>query len=178
MTDLEQNLLKSPRQSLRRLAIKQSDSNENSNSDRDVTRIEEKWTNENEQLLRKWGNDALETSKLHGKKARKYKTLYNFFGLPSCLIPIILSIVEPYIEIKLLFSIFLCVVGILNGILIFFDFSKKKFLHFEYEAKYSDYSLNMDAILCKKKQFRQSFDVILMESLMEMIHLNDSAPVI
>jgi len=179
--DLEQNLLninllKSPRQSLRRLAIKRSDSNEHSNSDKDVTRIDEKYNNENEQLLRKWGNDALETSKLHGKKARRYKTLYNLFGLPSCLIPIILSVIEPYLEFKILFSILLCIVGILNGILIFFDFSKKTILHFEYEAKYSDYSLNMDAILAKKKQFRQPFDVVLTQSMMEMIHLSDSAP--
>jgi len=183
-TDLEQhllniNLLKSPRPSLRRLAIKQSDEeNSNSTIDKDIIRFEEKWTDENEKLLRKWRDDALNNSKLHGKKARKYNVLYNLFGLPSCLIPIILSIIEPYLEIKLLFSIILCIVGVLNGILLFFDFSKKKTLHFEYEAKYCDYSLNLDAILCKKKQFRQSFDVVLTESLMEIIHLSDSAPVI
>lgn len=123
-----------------------------------TTRIEESYTNENEELLKKWYDDARISSVAHNKKGRAYKYKHEIFGLPASLIPIMYSpIAGLYSEkngVDVATAFVLVTTGVLNGVYTFFNFGTKMQRHFEYEAKYADLSTTILVELSKERELR------------------------
>ena len=177
------NIPKTPINSgnMRKLAMglgqfESNDSVKSTHSDVDITRVEMKWNQSVEELLEEWIDQCEKSSSDHGRKARKNKLLYQLFGLPGTILPMILGGIQDHIPTQIILSMILMLIGIINGTAMFFNFSKKSILHFDFEAKFADLALNIRTILTKDKRYRQPADLVMAEAMLNLSHLKGTAP--
>jgi hypothetical protein len=122
------------------------------------TIYEEKWTDENEKLMKYWLKQCTTSSVAHNKKGRSFKFKYEIFGLPSSIVPLMYSpfagLYSGNEGIEVANVVVLVFTGLLSGVNTFFNFGEKKQQHFEYEAKYSDVATTILVELAKERDFR------------------------
>mgnify|MGYP006405736717 CR=1 FL=1 len=155
------------------------DIEEESNSS-DVVRLEESWEPKNEEFLIKIKNECLEISAAHGRLSRKNKKYYVSTSIPTIIIPLILANLSVLWENshQYINSIGLTVVGIINGLQILLNFSKKSEIHNKFSGHYAELSSEISKILIRKKRFRSAFDVILERVTEKKNSLDEYAPVL
>ena len=144
-------------------------------SDSDETRIKPKWDDMNENLLKEWLSECNIKSKQHYLKAHRNKKLYNIFGVPLIVLPIVLGVVQEKINDPLIISILLCIIGLFNGLNLFFNFSKKKMEHFNSMGEYKDLALSIHTILNKQRKHRQAVDVIIEATMIHLSNINNNS---
>ena len=150
---------------------------EESGSKDDPNRREMLWEPREEQYLKKIILECDSQSRLHRRKGKLFKKLYMTFGVPSILIPIVLSgITEEIKHHPLLNSMLLMSAGIISGISGFFNFGRKYQEHFEFENKYSGLSQEIENELTKPKKNRVAVDVYLERVRLKYCNLNNHAP--
>ena len=146
-------------------------------SESDISREEMKWNSNNSDLLLKWSIQCEKSSKAHGKKAKTFKILYSWFGLPPILIPIALGVLQSYLrEYEIVVSLLMVLTGSLSGVSTFFDFSRKRSLHLESENDYNELFLKIESILAIPRRNRNAADVTITEMLFRLNALNAKAP--
>ena len=146
-------------------------------SEDDENRKELLWENREEELMKKWGNEMKVASKMHRKSGKKFKKLYAIFGIPSTLIPIILSGLNTQLEdYPLAQSLLMITTGTLVGISTFFNLGSRFTKHFEYEHRYGELSLAIEKELVKPKAHREACDVYMEKIFMKYNSLNARAP--
>ena len=152
---------------------------ENSESKDDPLRKELLWEQREEIFLQKIVEDCKKQSKLHRRKGKKFKKLYTGFGIPSTLLPIILSgLTEQLNMYPLVHSLVMITSGILTGVSTFMNFGRKYEEHFNYEAKYGGLAGDISTELCKPKSFRVACDVYLERVRLLYGNLNSNAPLV
>lgn len=168
-TDIRVQIPLTPHPNQRRL--------EDSESSDDVSRSEMKWNSKNSDLLFQWSKQCESSSKMHGLKAKKFKRLYTWFGLPSVLIPLSIGILQPYLkEYDLIISLLMVLSGSFSAVSTFFDFSRKRSKHLEAESNYGELFLKIQSILAVPKKNRNAADVTITEMLFRLNALNGTAP--
>ena len=123
--------------------------------------------------------DCNTQSKLHRRKGKLFKKLYTIFGVPTMLIPVVLSgLTDQLHEYKLTQSLLMIATGVLSGISQFFNFGRKYQQHFDFENKYSGLAGDIETELVKPKAFRIACDVYLEKIRLLYSNLNDNAPLV
>ena len=103
----------------------------------DENRKELLWEEREEIMIRKWCEDCKKRSVIHYDKGKCNKILYNLFGIPPIIIPIVLSGVSSIIPCNsLLYSVGMMGVGIFSGVSVFFNFGKKFQENLEFENRF------------------------------------------
>ena len=139
-------------------------SESNTSESKDDHRIEMLWDGKHEELLNSWKKQMLINAKKHNNKAKIYKKLYIIFGIMSMIFPIIVSGLNENVIFDIdsrIISFVMIWIGILNGTILLFNFSKLTTLHSESENKYENLCLDIECELFKKKVDRIASDVFL-----------------
>ena len=156
----------------------ENDQNSNSES-KDTDRKELMWEEREELFMRKIVEECKTQSELHRKKGKYFKKMYTVFGVPSMLIPIILSgLVDQLHDYALVQSLLMIGTGIFSGISNFFNFGRKYQEHFDFENKYNGLAGDIGTELVKPKAFRVAADVYLERIRLLYGNLNDNAPLV
>ena len=133
----------------------------NSESDsKDVERTEEPWSNRNEKYISDIRDRCYNNIQNHRRKAGMYRRRYVSLSIPNILIPLTLSSFSQY-----LYPIVKLSGNVLNtmssGLLSFFNYGKLYTRHLEAANKYESLMMDIDAILSKKKQYREDADITI-----------------
>ena len=151
--------------------------NASAGSQDDPDRAELLWSSRQEKVLRVWQTDMLKRSKVHAAKATKYKRLYTIFGLPSALIPIVLSTLSGVLkDHELANSLLLLVAGVLVATTTFLNLGKRFAVHAEFETHYDQLARRVDKELAKPKRHRIACDVYMEKIELKLSGLNSRAP--
>ena len=143
----------------------------------DLNRKELLWESREEVLLEKWMLDMFDSSKKQGICGKKYKKLYAVFGVPSILMPLIMSGFTAQLEKQpLISSLLMITTGSLIGISTFFNLGKRFTQHFEYEHRYYELALEIEKEMKKPKKHRIACDVYIEKIYMTYCGLNARAP--
>lgn len=150
---------------------------EYSNSSKDKGRKELLWEPPEEELIMKWRNEMVNESKKHISKGKYYKRFYILIGIPIIILPLVGSSFSelfkqyPYAEGSIML-----LVGILSGIMTFFNFGKRYTLHYTYEHKYKELVYEIDLELHKPRKHRLDCDVFMERYKCKYASLNETAP--
>ena len=150
----------------------------NSSLSEDGERHELLWEKREEALLRGWmARIDIEVIK-HKKKAYLLRRFYHGFGVPTALIPIILSGVTTAVLTShpIVLSSMLIVSGCSSGVSQLFNFGKQSQLHFEHESKYKELSPDIITTLCKPRKARIACDIYLERIKQRYSALENSTP--
>ena len=147
-----------------------------SNSD-NTHRIELLWDSKNEQVIEKWGELCKESSFAHGNKAKRFKILHVFIGIPTMILPVVSAVFSQQLTAQpFLLSMLMLLSGGLAAVGQFFDFSNKSAPHYEFEARYIERVNKTESELCKPSARRVAADVFLEHCLSAFNRLCSSAP--
>ena len=142
-----------------------------------LSREEQLWEKRTENLLRDWVKNMEYSIIHHRQKALTNRSLYRAFGIPSMLIPLVLSGFTGIVPIDDL-GISLCLMtsGVLSGISNFMNFGKQMAVHFEFEAHYTTLCTDIEVCLSKPKKNRIAADVYIENIRSRYNNLNQNAP--
>lgn len=148
---------------LRDVLIDSHHQSNRSDSSEDDDRIEMKWSSKQEEYIEQLRTTCEEKSKLYDVASHKCKKKYNFYSLPTIIIPLVLSVVNPYVEQKyeIVNSVGMAMVSILTGLNTFYNYGKKCERYNEYSSKYSDIVEDIHLEMNKPKRFRVACDLFL-----------------
>jgi hypothetical protein len=145
----------------------------------DITRNELLWECREEDVLILWKKDCVSRSKAHQLKSKKNKMLYSIFGIPSIVIPLVLSGTAAIIPChSLIYSISMMLAALFNAISLFFNFGKKQSSHNNYSNRYFELSSDITCELCKPKVARIQCSVFLERIKQKYLSLVKQAPTI
>ena len=139
---------------------------------------EESWSEQNEKYFldvkEECENKAFELDKASHTSKKKY----NCVSIPSIILPIVFSVVNPYIpeEHNYVNSILLASVSVLNTVNSFYNYGKKCESYSEYSNKYAEVASMIDLELIKGKEFRTSLDVFMERIRTKINNLNTNCP--
>ena len=144
----------------------------------DTDREEMCWNSSHEELIQTWSRDARNRAESHAKAAKKFKRMFYWLGIPPSLLPIVLSGVSDFIHPRYAYAttIILVLSGILSGINTFINPSKKCENHFEFEARFLEFVVDIDVEMSKGKRFRIPADVCLERVSSNYNSLSAAAP--
>ena len=142
-----------------------------------LSREEQLWSSRSENLLKEWVRHMEQSVIYHNKKALKNRFFNRLFGIPSMLIPLILSGFTGILKINDL-GISLCLMssGVLSGISNFMNFGKTMAVNFEFEAHYKTLCTDIEVCLSKPKKNRIACDLFIENIRSRYNNLNQNAP--
>ena len=140
--------------------------------------IEESWSQKNEAYFTDLQGECENKARDLDIASHTAKRKYNAFSIPSIILPIAFSVVNPYIDIEYSYvnSILLASVSVLNTINSFYNYGKKCERYSEYSNKYSEVASMIELELVKAKQFRTSLDVFMERISTKINNLNTNCP--
>ena len=147
-----------------------------SESSVDCDRMEALWTDKSNQLLKKWKFELNEDRAVHDKKAERNKQLFNFMSIPTIILPLSASILQPYIPDPFIISILMLISGLFSCLVTFFDFSSKRSKHAIASNSYSEISINIEEVLATSKRFRTPVDITVRSILLKINAVKSKAP--
>jgi hypothetical protein len=148
--------------------------------DQTVTRMDEPYTKENEELLQEWAKKCNEASIKHEKKGYLNKTRYRIWAVPNMVLTVVFSGLsgvfgdEQYM--KYISTCGFIASGIITGVSSLYNFGKSQQQHFDFSTRYSEVALEVQAELIKQRHFRTPADVFCVRTLMKYEQLNRNAP--
>lgn len=167
---------------LREILINQerSPGSNKSDSSEDDDRLEMKWTNKQENYIDEVKRLCEQKSKMYDIASHKCKRKYNFYSLPTIVIPLLLSVVNPYIsnQYEIIQSSGMALVSILTGLNTFYNYGKKCERYNEYASKYDEIVNDIDLEMSKPKRYRTACDVYLERVKIRKNQTDNSAPFI
>ena len=155
-------------------------------------KLEEPWTDEHENFLKLMRKRACMKATEHNKCGFMYQCYHHCFGLPTVLIPVImtpLNMIFPQTEeercnaetistLEYMNAASFFLLGIFTSVNQFFKFAERYQLHFTFENIYNDVKTDIDTELVKARQFRVASDVFITKIQMRLDHAEYSEPVI
>ena len=142
----------------------------------------ENWTQDTEDLLVKWRDQALSSSDAHDKACKRCKSRHVFWGLPAALIPVVFAPVAAAVDRDALWWFKYAEAGTLlfsgtcSVMINFFTYSAKAEKHFAYATRFADLVTDVEAELAKSSTYRQPVGVFLVRVQMTLDALNRGAP--
>ena len=151
-----------------------------SESSQDIERAEEKYTERNEQYLLAVKEECLHLCNEHDIAAHRFRKAHNCYSVPVICLPVVMGCISPLLppEMNFVNSVSLSVVGVMNGLLTFRNYSKKHQQHAEFAGKYSDLAHEIGTEMSRSRRFRQAYDTFLYHISTKYQNLNLSAPMI
>ena len=123
---------------------------------------EEPWTDDHENLLKKWRGLCEELAEKHGIKAKRNKMWHTAIKLPAVAIPVIMApIATEYKDYENISQVNLAgfvITAFLNAYYNFYNFQEKKEKHDQHASQYSDLITTIDLELSRQKIFREPAD--------------------
>ena len=152
---------------------------EKSESSKDDRRLEEQWTEKNEDYFLTIQDDVIKKAKLHDEASHKNKKMYIRTAIPAMVAPILLTNLSIFCSggtNEYIQPIGLSLVGIINVFQTVLNFSKKKEIHNLFSGKYMELYNEIEKILIRRKKHREPFDVTLERITTQKQNLDDNAP--
>jgi hypothetical protein len=131
-----------------------------------VKKLEEEWSNENEEYLCGIIRDCNIRSDQHERAGYLFKSKNTYWGLPLVLLPTIMSPISILMEhneelSKYINAFAFLTTGVIGGVYSFFKFGEKMSEHFNMSSRYSDVRTDIELELTKKREFRMQLDVFI-----------------
>ena len=159
---------------------------ENEDEDEDYERrLEEPWTNTRENLIKEWRIHVDEMYKLHEEAAYRQKSKHHLIGLPTIIIPLIMTFVQVVFEVVKtehleIYTVINAGMWLISSVLAIIykslDLGTQHALHFQYSARYYELIIRIDSELSRKREFRKSADAFITELRCQIDNLNQSGP--
>lgn len=147
-----------------------------------IIRITESWTENNEKLLKGWLDISINKSDFHDRQGKYYKWKHQLYGLPSILIPVIISPLVLILNItpttaEIISTSSLIATGVCNGVHRFFGFQEKSMKHFEYSGKYAELKTFIEVELAKEREYRFDCDRFIEICQSKIDRFNETEPI-
>lgn len=147
---------------------------------KDTGRDEEPWDTPTEDLIKEWRESCSSLAAAHEQSARTCKRKHVWYGLPSLMIPMVMTPLSAALKDQDWISYFemtafMCT-AVTTAMVQFFNFSGKSERHFSFSARYADLVTDIDQELAKPRHFRQQVDTFSLKVKMTYDALNNSAP--
>ena len=150
-------------------------------------REEEEWSDSSEEYLKQIMESCQEKATIHEKAGYIFKAKNTNWGLPSILLPVIMTPVTILIgggacdvseAAKYVNAAAFLMTGLITGVISFFKFGEKMATHFNYSAKYGDLSSDIHSEISKNIKYRLQVDVFRTKIEMRMESLANFEPVL
>ncbi len=156
------------------------DENASEFSDTPLNPREEPWTDETEQLVRRWAQQMEALSELHDNAGYLVKTRYYRLAIPGILIPFVMGFVSQVLPEGQTATItdgamFMVTSGLV-GLQALFGYGQLYEQHFFYSSHYSNIVSRIESELSRRRKFRTPADVFITELKCTINNLNDNAP--
>ena len=156
-----------------------SDINETDISDIPIKR-EEPWTDEIEQLVRRWAHQMNSLSELHDNAGYITKSRFMRLAIPSVIVPFAMGFISQVTPDTKRSSIvdgfmFMLTSGI-SGLSALFNYGQRYEQHFSYSSNYSNISSRIESELSRKRKYRIPAEIFITELKCTINNLNDQAP--
>lgn len=148
----------------------------------DTVRFDEPWTTKSEIYLKDIMKNCRNLANIHENSGYHLRRKNNIFGIPSTIIPIIMSpitsVFGDYEYIKYINMVAFLITGILTAFNNYYKFSNEMEQHFQFSNKYTVIYNEIDLELSKKKKYRVDVDVFTDRIKNNYDHLLSTAPII
>lgn len=146
-----------------------------------INRIELRWNDKIEYLLRHWALQCKELAKQHNKQAKYKRFMYRLLGIPSVIIPLCMATVSQLYDEghdieKLVNSLGYLLTGTLTGVNTFLNFAGQYEKHYNAEIRYNELYTDIQSILIKPKRDRMQADVCIERYKLKLEHANEVSP--
>ena len=147
-----------------------------------IISVQEPWTENNEKLLQGWKDICINKENHHTNQGRYYKLKNYIYGLPSILIPIVISPLVLILNIspntaEIISTSSLIATGLATGIHRFFGFQERSMKHYEYSGKYAELKTFIEVELAKEREFRFSVDRFIEICQSKIDRFNETEPI-
>lgn len=144
---------------------------------------EQEWSNNVKNLVLKWRDHIKEMSELHEEAGYRTKIKHNLIGLPTVIIPLIMTVLQGIIDdtyseesirkLIILNSVMYGITTAFTGVYGWLDLGNQYSLHFQYSARYYELIIKIDQELTYRKT---PVSVFLTELRVQIENLNLTAP--
>lgn len=136
------------------------------------------WTNEIEEYIQKILERSKEASEFHARKGIKCKKLRHMWGLPSIVIPIVITAIEntDYRNVYITSS-GLAIATICSAIEHLFNWGKRSSEHFQAKSKYDELITDCEEVLAIDREYRRNPVHIMSQIKMAFDSISTHAPV-
>lgn len=146
-----------------------------------MEKIEESWSDKNEEYLREIINDCSIKADQHERAGYSFKSKNTYWGLPLVLLPTIMSPISILIEhneevSKYVNAFAFLTTGVIGGVYSFFKYGEKMSDHFNMSSRYTDVKTDIELELVKKREFRMQLDVFITRIHMITDNLANNEP--
>lgn len=126
-----------------------------------LERMEESWSNRNEEYLRNIIYECNKKADQHERAGYLFKAKNTYWGLPLVLLPTIMSPISILIEnnedvSKYINAFAFLTTGVIGGVYSFFKFGEKMSEHFNMSARYTDVKTDIELELVKKESLEHN----------------------
>jgi len=136
------------------------------------------WTNELEIYIKDIKETSAKSSDYHKKKGIKCKRLRHIWGLPSVVLPIIITAIENSgYDNKILVSSALAIATISAAIDHLFNFGKRSETHFQAMSKFDNLVTDCEEVLSIQREYRRNPTTTISQIKMMFDSINEHAPV-
>lgn len=143
----------------------------------DAVRVEMKWDVRQQNTLLAWAADAKKRSNYHGEQAVINKARHAAFGVPTMVLPLVISTLTDYLrDLPVVSAFMLITCALFSTIATFFAFAGKMQHHGEFESRFAEFATTVEAEMSKPRAHRTQCDVYLQKSLDSYNSLVSSAP--
>ena len=147
-------------------------------SEKDNVRTEEPWNEFHETYFESIIEECKRETIRFQQSSMKNKFYYKIFSIPVVVLPISVSILNKYFteSYEFIRVMLLLLSGMLSGVNMFLNFSKKEQLFGEYSNKYKELQTIIEFQLTKKKRYRLDVDVFSERIKQVYLELNKNSP--
>ena len=118
------------------------------------------WRSRVEELVINTRKDAKAQGAKHENAAKRARLLYQAFGLPTVLIPLVGSVAAQYLP-EAAVTTMMVTSGLCAGVNAFLDYGAKSQRHFEYNARWLELASTIEFEMAKGRADRFAADVFL-----------------
>lgn len=147
----------------------------------DRERSEEPWDDRNESMIKEWIKDIKDKAILHTKSGYLFKKRNVIWGLPSVIIPVVMSPTSLMVtgdNSDTAKAVMFLLTGLFSGVHSFFKFGEQSQKHFNQAGRFEELAVVMEVEMKKHRGFRMQADVFIAKTQQQIANLNDTAPII
>ena len=149
-------------------------------SDRDVTRNEEKWSDVHEEFLKNILTDCSKSAAKHSDKVDSCRRYFQALSVPSFALPLISAVLTQNGDsgpvISYVSSALLVVSSITAGANTLFNFGKLCQQHDEFAGRFAELSAIIEYTLTRKRRNREACDTTIQRFVGKLHALRNAAP--
>lgn len=140
------------------------------------------WSDSIEILVKRWKVQIDKLSDIHDRSGFINRARYYRLAIPSILLPFIMTLVSQNLydgpnDIEhIITGVAFLLTSAISALSLFFNYNQISEKHFQIGIRYTDLSNRIDAELAKRRKFRESADLFIVELKDRIESLGDAAP--